>query len=99
MAPCPPCVRALPCVRLWREEMFPHYGTIFLAISERHWLSTCIEEGLGGKGGARIGAHPAYATGRGDCAHLSILESFFIQKYESLIDDDFKSAFFYLLLI
>ena len=98
MAPCPPCVRALPCVRLWREEMFPHYGTIFLAIAERHRLSTCIEEGLGGKGGARIGAHTAYATGRGDCAHLSILESF-IQKYESLIDVDFKSAFFYLLLI
>ena len=51
----------LPCMRLWRVEVFPHEGTIFLAVSEQHRLVTCIKEGL--RGNARLGAPPAYATG------------------------------------
>ena len=58
---------SLPCMRLWRVEIFPHEGTIFLAVSEQHRLVTCIKEGL--RGGARLGAPPAYATG---CSLLSL---------------------------
>ena len=44
----------LPCMRLWRVEIFPHECTIFLAVSEQHRLVTLIKEGL--RGGARLGA-------------------------------------------
>ena len=57
----------LPCMRLWHVEVFPHEGTIFLAVPEQHRLVTCIKEGL--RGNARLGAPPlAYATG---CSLLS----------------------------
>ena len=44
----------LPCMRLWRVEVFPHEGTIFLAVSEQHRLVTRIKEDL--RGNARLGA-------------------------------------------
>ena len=43
----------LPFMRLWRVEIFPHEGTIFLAVSEQLRLVTCIKEGL--RGNARLG--------------------------------------------
>ena len=57
MAPCPPA-----CA--YGAKTFFHIKVqIFLAVSERHRLLTCIEKGLRGGGGARIGAPPEYATG------------------------------------
>ena len=35
-------------VLLWREEIFPHKDTIFLAVSERNRLLTFIKKGLRG---------------------------------------------------
>ena len=56
----------LPFMRLWRVEIFPHEGTIFLAVSEQHRLVTCIKEGL--RGERTLRTPPAYATG---CSLLS----------------------------